>query len=83
MSPYQPKVLGTTIFGPADTITAQVRSIMGILPSNTDVTQQDQVLDESSGTVYRVTLVTQQGNIGGMVPDMVVSLQRVTTTQPV
>lgn len=82
-SPYQPKILGTAVFDPSDEVTAQVRGIICALPSGTDVTPLDQILDEGSQVTYRVVNVTQQGRLGGIIPDLLVQLERVTTTQSV
>jgi hypothetical protein len=59
------------------------RQIHCVLPSNTDVTEEDQVLDELFGVTYDVMIATQLGSTGGVVPDMILTLKRVTTTQPV
>jgi hypothetical protein len=82
MSAFRPIILGTTVFEPGTEMPSTVRDITAILPGNTDVTMLDQILDQYTSITYTVVLVTQQGNIGGMVPDMQLTLRRVTTTQP-
>jgi hypothetical protein len=83
MSPLRPQILGTTVYGPAAQMPSVVRELICILPSGTDVTNDDQILDENSGVTYAVYLTAQLGRLGGLVPDLQVMLRQVTTNQPV
>jgi hypothetical protein len=82
-SPFRPVVFGTTIYQPAAEIPSTTREIPAVLPGNTDITNEDQIYDERTGLTYQVELVTQPGWTGGLIPDMQLTLKRVTTTQPV
>lgn len=82
MSALRPLIMGTTAYPPSTEMPAIVRAITLILPGNTDLTINDQVLDEGTNITYPVYMVTQLGNVGGIVQDMQVTLRRITTTQP-
>lgn len=82
-SSFKPVILGTTIFPPGTEMPSITRDITCVLPAYTDVTVDDQVLDEMSQVKYQVYLVTQQGPLGGLIPDLQLTLRRVTTNQPV
>jgi len=82
-SPFRPIVLGTDVFEPGAMMPSVTRQVQCVLPSNTDVTRDDQILDEKTGVTYAIMLSTQLGSVGGLVPDLMLTLRRVTTTQPV
>jgi hypothetical protein len=82
-SPFRPIVFGTTAYEPASQVPTTVREIPCNLPGHTDITDEDQILDERSGIVYAILTVTQPGDLAGMVPDMQLTLKRVTTVQPI
>lgn len=81
MSPFRPIILGTTTYMPGTVMPSVVREILCVLPANTDVQNTDQILDEKTGIVYAIIIVTQLGSIGGggLAPDMQLTLERVTT----
>jgi hypothetical protein len=81
MSAFRPIILGTTVYPPGTEMPRTIRDATGILPGGTDVTYLDQILDEMTQLTYSVFLVTQQGNVGGMLMDLQLTLRRVTTTQ--
>jgi hypothetical protein len=81
-SSFRPLILGTTVYPPSTQAPAIVREITCWMPSGTDVTNQDQVLDESWNVLYRVWLVTQQGYLAGLLPDLQLTLSRVTELLP-
>jgi hypothetical protein len=58
------------------------REIQCNLPAYTDITNEDQILDERTGYLYTIELISQQGPVGGLVPDMQLTLRRVTSTAP-
>ena len=64
-----------------DAATQQRRTVRRInltLPSTTDVLGSDQILDEETGYLYSITSLTQP-NAVGIVPDLDLVLQRVTS----
>jgi|ERR1700691_6544657 len=81
-SPFRPMILGTTVYDPASEMPSTVRQVMGVLPGGTNVTNLDQLFDEFSSITYGIRLVTQGGRVGGLLPDLQLTLLRVTTTQP-
>jgi hypothetical protein len=81
-SPFRPIVFGANVFQPAAEMPLTVREITCQLPAYTDVTNEDQVLDEKTGILYNVELVSQQGTVGGLAPDVQCTLRRVTDLQP-
>jgi hypothetical protein len=81
-SPFRPIVLGTTVFDPGTEMPSTVREVLCVLQGNTDVTNEDQLMDEYTSYVYAVMLVTQGGRVVGLTPDLQLTLKRVTTVQP-
>lgn len=86
-TPYKTGVIAALIESNAttwDAATQQRRTVRRItltLPSGTDVLSSDQILDEETGYVYSITQLTQP-NAPGLVPDLDLILQRVTSVTP-
>jgi len=80
MSPLRPIVLGSTVVEPAGPEPSTTRLAACTLPSGTDIRNSDQLLDQYTSLLYEVYQVTQLGRAGA-VPDVIVSLKRVTTTE--
>lgn len=80
-SPFRPIILGTTVYMTGTIMPSTTREIVCILPSNTDLTNEDQILDDHTGILYQVLVVTQIGAVAGATPDMQATLRRVTSTQ--
>lgn len=53
-----------------------IRTVGGFCPSNTDVTEDDRVLDETHGILYVVQAVTQQRS-WSFLPDIELDLKQV------
>jgi len=81
-SPFRPIVFGATVYEPSSETPSTTREIPCILPGSTDITNEDQIYDERFRYTYSIELITQPGEIGGMLQDMQLTLKRVTTTQP-
>jgi hypothetical protein len=81
-SPFRPIVFGATIYQPASEMPSTTREILCSLPGGTDITNEDQILDERTGILYTVELVSQLGMVGGLLPDLQLTLRRVTDVQP-
>jgi hypothetical protein len=80
MSPLRPIVLGSTVYEPATPEPATTRMAACTLPSGTDVTNSDQILDEKTNLTWQIYQVTELG-VAGATPDLVLTLKRVTTTE--
>jgi hypothetical protein len=84
MTPYRTGILGALIEKNSttwDAATQERRTVRRIdlaLPSGTDVLGSDQILDEETGQVYSITSLTQPSAVG-LVPDLELVLQRVTS----
>jgi hypothetical protein len=81
MSPLRPIVLGSQVYEPAMPQPSTTRLSVCTLPSTTDIRTSDQVLDETTNLLYEVYEVTTLG-VAGAVPDIVITLKRVTSTEP-
>jgi len=81
MSPLRPIVLGQQVYEPANADPSVTRLAACTLPSGTDIRNTDQVLDQFTGLLYEVYAVTVLG-MAGAVPDILVTLKRVTTSEP-
>lgn len=81
MSPLRPIVLGSQVYEPAQPQPSTTRLSVCSLPSGTNILVGDQVLDEFTTLLYEVYEVTTLGPAGA-VPDILVTLKRVTTTEP-
>jgi len=82
-SPFRPIVFGTIVYEPGSETPSTTREIPCVLPAYTDVTNEDQILDERFGVRYSIEVITQPGETVGMALDLQLTLKRVTTTQPV
>ena len=81
MSPLRPIVLGSQVYEPAMPQPSTTRLSLCTLPSTTDIRTSEQVLDETTNLLYEVYEVTTLG-VAGAVPDIVITLKRVTSTEP-
>ena len=81
MSPLRPIVLGSQVYEPAMPEPSTTRLAVCSLPSGTNIRTSDQVLDEFTNLLYEVYEVTTLGTAGA-VPDILVTLKRVTSTEP-
>lgn len=81
MSPLRPIVLGSQVYEPAMPEPSTTRLSVCSLPSGTDIRTSDQILDEFTNLLYEVYEVTTLGTAGA-VPDILVTLKRVTSTEP-
>lgn len=66
-----------TIEGPASETPRVLRTYDCTLPSGTDVTVDDRLFDEKRQILYEIWQVTDPGTLG-VVPDLSVTLKRVT-----
>jgi hypothetical protein len=82
MSPLRPIVLGSQVYEPATPDPSTTRLAVCTLPSETDIKNTDQVLDQYTNFLYEVYQVTQLGNAGATL-DLIITLKRVTTTEQV
>jgi hypothetical protein len=80
MSPLRPVVLGSVVFEPGMPEPSVTRLFACALPSGTDVTDSDQILDERNNVLYEVYEVTELG-VAGAIPDLTLTLKRVTTIE--
>lgn len=63
-------------FDPVTGTPRVVRTVGGFAPSNTDVTEDDRVLDETHGITYVVQAVTQQRS-WSFLPDLELDLRQI------
>jgi hypothetical protein len=64
-------------FDPSTQEPRVVRFTQGVMPAGTDVTETDQVRDDTYGVTYIVTSVTQ-GRQPGFTPDLELQLKQIT-----
>ncbi|MFC5947073.1 hypothetical protein ACFQH9_02120 [Pseudonocardia lutea] len=67
----------STFSDPGSTTPRVVRNVTCKLPSTTDVTETDRIKDETSGVIYTINTVTQEGG-PGRTPDLALLLERTT-----
>jgi hypothetical protein len=81
-SSSRPFTPGVKVYQPATNVPSTIRQYACTLPYGTDVTNEDQILDERSGSRYQVIEVTNP-MWEGIEPDLQLVLQRVTNLTPV
>ena len=64
-------------FDPASSTRRTIRTIMCVVPSYTDVTNADTLLDERTGNYFVIESITMQPTLGPP-PDLILTLRQVT-----
>ncbi|MCW2898566.1 MAG: hypothetical protein JWO67_831 [Streptosporangiaceae bacterium] len=66
-----------TVFDPATQAPRIVRTVSGLVPSTTDITEDDQIRDDTTGITYAIQAVVRP-SLPGRAADLQLALRRTT-----